>query len=100
VIVAYHGRAKDYRVTVETLYDEKLLPHRVMHSPDGFCWGYGGSGPADLARSLLMHFMQTDDVSPWLYQQFKDDVIARLPQQGDWTLTFDQVRDWLSKQVA
>lgn len=29
------------------------LHHWVKHSPDGFAWGYGGSGPADLARSLL-----------------------------------------------
>lgn len=27
------------------------IPHLVMqHSPDGFEWGYGGSGPADHAR--------------------------------------------------
>lgn len=26
----------------------------VRHSPTGFSWGYGGSGPADLARSLLI----------------------------------------------
>jgi hypothetical protein len=30
------------------------LRHVVRHSPTGFGWGYGGSGPADLARSLLI----------------------------------------------
>lgn len=30
------------------------LPHAVKHSPTGFEWGYGGSGPSDLARSLLI----------------------------------------------
>lgn len=116
MIVAYHGYASvyDYLVTVEidnrptdddsnvsTLpHGEKPLPHHVLHSPDGFCWGYGGSGPAELARCLLLHFTGQDDVSPWLYQKFKDDVIARLPQNRDWTLTFDQVRDWFNKQVA
>jgi hypothetical protein len=29
------------------------LRHMVLHSPSGFAWGYGGSGPADLALSLL-----------------------------------------------
>jgi hypothetical protein len=31
------------------------LPHVVQHSPSGMNWGFGGSGPADLARSLLLH---------------------------------------------
>lgn len=31
-----------------------LLQHVVRHSPTGMTWGYGGSGPADLARSLLV----------------------------------------------
>jgi len=31
-----------------------LLPHVSHHSPTGMSWGYGGSGPADLARSLLI----------------------------------------------
>jgi hypothetical protein len=30
------------------------LPHIVRHSPRGFAWGYVGSAPADLARSLLI----------------------------------------------
>ena len=30
------------------------LRHVPKHSPAGFNWGYGGSGPADLARSLLI----------------------------------------------
>lgn len=31
-----------------------LLTHHVKHSPTGISWGYCGSGPADLARSLLI----------------------------------------------
>lgn len=31
------------------------LEHRVVrHSPDGFSWGYGGSGPAELALNLIV----------------------------------------------
>jgi hypothetical protein len=30
------------------------VPHLVTyHSPSGFAWGYGGSGPADLALTIL-----------------------------------------------
>lgn len=28
------------------------------HSPDGFEWGYGGSGPAQLALGILLHAAQ------------------------------------------
>lgn len=31
-----------------------VLPHFVRHSPGGFAWGYTGSGPADLARCVLI----------------------------------------------
>ncbi|WP_045385694.1 DUF6166 domain-containing protein [Mycobacterium avium] len=36
------------------------LPHAVKHSPTGMTWGYCGSGPADLARSLLIHALGDD----------------------------------------
>jgi hypothetical protein len=40
-----------------TGFEYELLPiltnSRNMHSPDGFEWGYGGSGPAELARRIL-----------------------------------------------
>lgn len=56
--IAYHGfhRAGGGVVAVETTAGAPLgmLGHRVRHSPTGFGWGYAGSGPADLARSLLL----------------------------------------------
>lgn len=33
---------------------ESPLRHVVRHSPTGYTWGYAGSGPADLALSLLV----------------------------------------------
>lgn len=57
------------------------LPHICRHSPDGFEWGYGGSGPADLALSML-----TDAVGAELaerhYQRFKSQFIASQPFEG------------------
>lgn len=35
-------------------YDCGPLAHYVRHSPDGFAWGYAGSGPTELARCLLI----------------------------------------------
>lgn len=70
------------------------LEHHVRHSPDGFSWGYGGSGPSELAKDLLWDVRGSEpDVTT--YQQFKWDVIAKFPQDAAWELTEDQVMAWL-----
>jgi hypothetical protein len=46
---------KVYVVTEKTAggLDREPLKHLVLHSPTGMEWGYLGSGPADLALSIL-----------------------------------------------
>jgi hypothetical protein len=51
----------------------------VNHSPDGFAWGYAGSGPAQLALAILLKLLPKDFARSE-YQDFKFDVIQRLPQ--------------------
>ncbi len=47
------------------------VPHRIVrHSPDGFEWGYGGSGPAELALNILALFVGEEKAYP-LHQDFK-----------------------------
>lgn len=53
----------------------------INHSPDGFAWGYGGSGPAQLALAVLLEVMPKESACN-IYQKFKFDVIAGLPS-GD-----------------
>lgn len=52
------------------------------HSPDGFAWGYGGSGPAQLALAILMHAGVEDEEATRLHQRFKRDFIEALPQEN------------------
>lgn len=59
----------------------RRLQHIVYHSPTGFEWGYGGSGPADLARSILADAFDRT-VADKYYQEFKWAFIARLPFEG------------------
>ena len=40
-------------VTITRGGEERLLRHAIRHSPTGLSWGYAGSGPADLALSVL-----------------------------------------------
>ena len=69
------------------------LPLRLdlrNHSPTGFEWGYGGSGPAQLALALLADVF--DDVFALRhYQDFKWEVVAKLRYKG-WTLRETEIR--------
>lgn len=63
------------------------------HSPDGFNWGYGGSGPAQLALAILLDVCGAERAQA-LYQAFKGDVVARMPRQR-WEVTSVEVEYWL-----
>lgn len=56
------------------------------HSPDGFEWGYGGSGPAQLALALAADVLGDDEAAQGVYQRLKFRVVGRLPADG-WSLT-------------
>lgn len=52
------------------------------HSPTGFEWGYGGSGPADLALNILLKFGLSRDEAYRLHQDFKWKFVGALPREG------------------
>ncbi len=58
------------------------LVHLAFHSPDGFGWGYHGSGPADLARSIVGDLLQTAVPDPVEYLAVKSVLVAGLPYDG------------------
>jgi hypothetical protein len=59
------------------------------HSPTGFEWGYGGSGPAQLALALCCDATGDDTLACRTYQDFKFAVVAGLPES--WQLTAAEV---------
>ena len=83
-------RSNDERQTARTNVEHQL----VRHSPDGFEWGYGGSGPADLARSIVGDLLEQADPIPADYQRVKSALIATLPEKGG-EIFADQVLDVL-----
>ena len=83
-------------VTVTSDGNEAPLRHLVWHSPDGFNWGYAGSGPSELARSIIGHLLETDDPPVELYQAFKFAFIAGLPDEKDWAIHEFTIRYWMA----
>lgn len=70
------------------------------HSPDGFEWGYGGSGPAQLALALLADATCSDEVARKLHQPFKWASIAVLDRDDDWQMTDAEIREWIAQHDA
>ena len=94
-----------------------LLKHVIFHSPTGFSWGYGGSGPADgsasgsqsLALSILADHLDEHPTEDDLYcgrprcwqlhQPFKWRFIASLPFGEACELHSTQIQSWLTEQA-
>jgi hypothetical protein len=87
------------------------LPQRHVHyAPTGFDWGFGGSGPADLALNILARFLPLSpeansavlrdgssiSEAAWaLHQTFKYDLIATLPRAGG-DISAKTIRAWIT----
>lgn len=67
-----------------------------LHSPDGFQFGYGGSGPAQLSLALLLDATTQPDLALSNYQQFKEEFVA---SWGDeWSITRSEILLWIEQQ--
>jgi len=67
------------------------------HSPTGFEWGYGGSGPAQLALAICADALRSSDAPPLrFYQKLKFAAVARVPQNvTPWAMPRSAVLDWI-----
>jgi len=74
------------------------LRHILRHSPDGFQWGYGGSGPAELARCILIDLlgMKKNSLINGIYQEFKRKFIEAA--SDDLMIREEDIRKWLSAE--
>lgn len=100
--------------------DSYLLKHCILHSPTGMETGYGGSGPADLAASILADHFGVDPGrldSVWkkgmgygndrsmqvirLHQLFKREFISpRVLSPGQsYEITGTEIAHWYGQQV-
>ena len=80
---------------IEVTVDGEPMDYRydlLSASPSGFEWGYGGSGPAQLAIATLAHAYNNEFACEH-YQRFKCEVVSELPEEG-WTLTKQDLDTW------
>jgi len=105
------GYGPDFKLDTETIcctekqgssfpVDLKDSLKLANHSPDGFAWGYHGSGPAQAALAVLFDYTRNVDVSLMYYQEFKNDFIAQFPKDKPWEIEEKVLRDWLTKKAG
>jgi hypothetical protein len=66
------------------------------HSPTGFEWGYGGSGPSQLALAILLELYGRSTALHY-YQAFKYKFIVAAAQDG-FVISSDDIDLWLKKE--
>lgn len=92
------------------------VPHLVVHhSPDGFEFGYGGSGAADLALNVCQLYLNLTqykgrktkcyDGNCWalawhLHQDFKREFIAGVNWIKGATIPFGKIDAWFTSQMT
>jgi len=99
---------------------ETNIPHlHTHHSPTGFEYGYGGSGPADLALNLavaMLHQMgyngpKTEGFPLWdksicfelayeVHQDLKWEFIAPLDRNQNHVIPFETLETWLKERIT
>jgi len=92
-------------VQVKMLEDSNLLMYltpdeslRVRsHSLTGFEWGYGGSGPAQLALALLLAVGVEASRADQLHQAYKWAVVARFAKDG-FVISHALILAWVSRR--
>lgn len=104
----YHGERDDNggcRVWIERKRGHAVertdLPLHLEvreHSPTGFAWGYGGSGPAQLALALLIDALGDREMAERHYQEFKRAHVAGWRDR--WSITAEEIRFFVLSRVT
>ena len=95
------GNAETREVYLDGVF---LSPKRSQevwnHSPDGFNWGYEGSGPSQLALAITLKLTGKADH----YQDFKRAVIAIIRQGSNFEIEFEfdaeHNKYWIMKSIV
>jgi hypothetical protein len=81
---------------VHVLRGEKIDPLEdlVEEGAKGFNWGYGGTGPANLALCIVKDFFGKEAPQVQFYHDLKWNVIAGLKQGQSFQITSEDLNKW------
>ena len=92
------GEVRTRRVWIDNI---EIFPDEgqyvVSHSPDGFNWGYDGSGPAQLALSILLAVGCPRGQAFEYYEDFKREVVRHW--LGDFATEIN-IAEWLERKES
>ena len=96
----FRGKKVEYERIVEIEQNGSVTPFPLKpsleiadHSPDGFNWGYTGSGTAQLALGILYEVTGDAELARSYYQFFKADHVSRWGER--WEMSESEVCRWL-----
>lgn len=101
----YKGAPTEHRRNVRVFVDKDapyFLPLRLdieNKSPSGFAWGYGGSGPHQLALALLADFTQDRKQAQRLMHDLVVECISGLDGDKPWEISGDWLGRWVASKV-
>jgi hypothetical protein len=108
-IIHREGEEKDLKEVTLTakeiirrrVHKRRITPDRSLkvnnHSPTGFEFGYGGSGPAQLALAILLDFTNDNKIASALHQELKWRFIAPMKHPGG-EISEVQIKEFLREQ--
>ena len=94
-IVKIRGTYPECRVTVNGKVLDIKESQAVWYKSEEFAWGYGGSGPSQLALSILLEFVRPEIALVW-FQYFKEAFLMKTKTEQDLELDID-IGLWLDE---
>ena len=94
-----HKDETDVRIVVDGV--PRPLPFHLSvqaHSPTGFEWGYGGSGPAQLALAMCVELLGPVEALK-VYQRVKDRLVAPIAE-NKWSLLANQIMEVVEEETT
>jgi len=95
------GNSDDRKVYIDfRILDPSASQFIRNHSPDGFSWGYLGSGPSQLALAILLHLTNDTLFSSTWYQEYKKEFVSSWDSQKDFDIDLEEAYKWISEKRA
>lgn len=81
----------------ENVYKRISFDGKILESTEQLNWGYYSGGPMNTADLILTHHLGSDP-SIKLRDMFSKDIISKFEKDKEFTLTSEEVDEWLETQ--